>query len=68
MPKATLTFDLSDPEDRRQHALVLQAADYRQALAEIMEAWRQHHKYDGPVVTQAMCCDILAHNEIDLWE
>ena len=48
--KATISFDLSDPDDREEHAMYLQAPMYSLALSDLdtlFRSWDKHGYLDG---------------------
>lgn len=52
--RATLTFDLSDPDDRDAHAVALAGSKYRAVVVELDEHLRSRIKYqEDPVDVRA---------------
>lgn len=45
MPKATLEFNLDDPDDRNQHLLAIHAADWALVASAMDETLRSRLKY-----------------------
>jgi hypothetical protein len=57
--KAILKFDLNDPEDRREHQLMLKSADMHTALWNISQELRSKVKYPP---------DSMSKDEYKAWE
>jgi len=62
--KATLHFDLDDPQDREDFSLQLKTNDLVAVLREIAERFRQTQKYDAKPITREEFIGLL--REYDL--
>lgn len=69
MPTATLTYDLSDPDDAGQHRLAISAIHLSVALHRIDEYCRSQIKYcDHSDATVAVLEAIRAMMPYEMWE
>lgn len=68
MTIATLKFNLSDPDDKRDHSLAMKAVDMSLALWAVGVRIRDTEKYDKPHLTQDEYYEILNSYNLNLLE
>ena len=70
MPTATLRYDLSDPDDEREHRYALAGKDALIALEAIREDIRSKLKYSSPSAATARALEevraLLPHELLEL--
>ena len=70
MPKATLTYDLDQPDDRREHMAAVQGMDWALLVFELFNQLRHWEKspkaFDGPDEVRQWISSEMAERGLDL--